>query len=113
MLAKAGMIALPLTLVILLVVFGSAVAALVLLLLAITAVVATTGLVALPSQLLPVDEQISEVILLIGLAVGIDYSSSTSAVSARSERRDAASARRSKRPPPPLDGPSSSPASPC
>jgi uncharacterized membrane protein YdfJ with MMPL/SSD domain len=74
MLAKAGMIALPLTLVILLVVFGSAVAALVPLLLAITAVVATTSLVALPSQLLPVDEQISEVILLIGLAVGIDYS---------------------------------------
>ena len=36
--------------------------------------VATTSLVALPSQLLPVDEQISEVILLIGLAVGIDYS---------------------------------------
>ena len=53
MLAKAGMIALPLTLVILLVVFGSAVAALVPLLLAITAVVATTSLVALPSQLSP------------------------------------------------------------
>ena len=74
MLAKAGMIALPLTLVILLVVFGSAVAALVALLLAISAVVATISLVALPSQLVPVDELIAEVILLIGLAVGIDYS---------------------------------------
>jgi uncharacterized membrane protein YdfJ with MMPL/SSD domain len=74
MLAKAGMIALPLTLVILLVVFGSAVAALVPLLLAITAVVATISLIALPSQFFPVDEQIAEVILLIGLAVGIDYS---------------------------------------
>jgi RND superfamily putative drug exporter len=74
MLAKAGMIALPLTLAILLFVFGSAVAALIPLLLAISAVVATTSLVALPSQLLPVDQQISEVILLIGLAVGIDYS---------------------------------------
>jgi uncharacterized membrane protein YdfJ with MMPL/SSD domain len=74
MLAKAGMIALPLTLAILLFVFGSAVAALLPLLLAISAVVATTSLVALPSQLLPVDQQISEVILLIGLAVGIDYS---------------------------------------
>jgi uncharacterized membrane protein YdfJ with MMPL/SSD domain len=74
MLAKAGMIALPLTLVILLVVFGSAVAALVPLLLAISAVVAAISLVALPSQLFPVDEQIAEVILLIGLAVGIDYS---------------------------------------
>jgi uncharacterized membrane protein YdfJ with MMPL/SSD domain len=50
------------------------VAALVPLLLAISAVMATTALVALPSQLIPVDEQIGEVILLIGLAVGIDYS---------------------------------------
>ena len=74
MLAKAGMIALPLTLVILLFVFGSAVAALIPLLLAITAVVATTSLIALPSQFIAVDEQIAEVILLIGLAVGIDYS---------------------------------------
>src|SRR5918994_7627214 len=74
MLKTAGMIAIPLTLVILLFVFGSAVAALVPLLLAITAVVATTSLIALPSQLIPVDESIAEVILLIGLAVGIDYS---------------------------------------
>jgi uncharacterized membrane protein YdfJ with MMPL/SSD domain len=74
MLATAGMISIPLTLVILLVVFGSAVAALVPLLLAITAVIATTGLVALPSQLVPMDESVAEVILLIGLAVGIDYS---------------------------------------
>jgi uncharacterized membrane protein YdfJ with MMPL/SSD domain len=74
MLAKAGMIAIPLTLAILLVVFGSAVAALIPLLLAITAVVATTSLIALPSQFIPVDESIAEVILLIGLAVGIDYS---------------------------------------
>ena len=74
MLATAGMIALPLTLVILLLVFGSAVAALIPLLLAITAVMATTALIALPSQFIPVDESIAEVILLIGLAVGIDYS---------------------------------------
>ena len=74
MLKTAGMIALPLTLIILLLVFGSAVAALVPVLLAITAVIATTCLIALPSQFIPVDEQIGEVILLIGLAVGIDYS---------------------------------------
>ena len=74
MLKTAGMIALPLTLVILLLVFGSAVAALIPVLLAITAVMATTALIALPSQIVPVDEQIAEVILLIGLAVGIDYS---------------------------------------
>jgi RND superfamily putative drug exporter len=74
MLAKAGMISIPLTLVILLLVFGSAVAAAVPLLLALTAVFATMSLVALPSQIVPMDEAISEVILLIGLAVGVDYS---------------------------------------
>src|ERR687897_498400 len=74
MLAKAGMIAIPLTLVILLLVFGSFVAAPVPLLLAITAVFTTTALIAIPSQFIPVDESIAEVILLIGLAVGIDYS---------------------------------------
>src|ERR687897_375193 len=74
MLAKAGMIAIPLTLIILLLVFGSFVAAAVPLLLAITAVFTTTALIAIPSQFIPVDESIAEVILLIGLAVGIDYS---------------------------------------
>ena len=74
MLKTAGMIAIPIALVILLLVFGSAVAALVPLVLALTAVFATMSLVALPSQFFPVDKQISEVILLIGLAVGIDYS---------------------------------------
>ena len=72
--AKAGMIAIPLTLVILLFVFGSSVAAMLPLLLAITAVFTTTALLAIPSQFIPVDESIGEVILLIGLAVGIDYS---------------------------------------
>lgn len=74
MIKTAGMIAIPLALLILFFVFGSAVAALVPLLLALTAVFATIGLVSLPSQIFPVDEQIGEVILLIGLAVGIDYS---------------------------------------
>jgi RND superfamily putative drug exporter len=74
MLAKAGMVAIPLALVILFFVFGSLVAAAVPLLLAITAVVATTFLIAVPSQFIPVDESIAEVILLIGLAVGVDYS---------------------------------------
>jgi RND superfamily putative drug exporter len=74
MLKTAGMIAIPLALVILLLVFGSVVAALVPLLLAITAVIATSALIALPSQLVAVQESIGEVILLIGLAVGVDYS---------------------------------------
>jgi RND superfamily putative drug exporter len=73
-LARAGLISIPLTLVILLVVFGSLVGATVPLLLALSSVFATIGLVALPSQIVPMDEVVSEVILLIGLAVGVDYS---------------------------------------
>jgi RND superfamily putative drug exporter len=37
-------------------------------------VLATLGLVSLPSQLVPMEAQVSHVILLIGLAVGVDYS---------------------------------------
>ena len=44
------------------------------LLLGFTCVMAAISLVALPSQLSPVDSNISSVILLIGLAVGVDYS---------------------------------------
>ena len=44
------------------------------LLLALTAVMAALGLTALFSHLMHVDESINSVILLIGLAVGIDYS---------------------------------------
>jgi RND superfamily putative drug exporter len=73
-LAKAGLISIPVTLIILLLVFGSVVAAGIPLMLALSAVFATIGLVALPSQIVPMDEVVSEVILLIGLAVGVDYS---------------------------------------
>jgi RND superfamily putative drug exporter len=74
MLAKAGLISIPLTLLILLLVFGSLTAALIPLLLALSAVMATIGLIAFPSSIVPMDEQVNEVILLIGLAVGVDYS---------------------------------------
>src|SRR4249919_1537948 len=73
-LAIAGLLSIPLTLGILLLVFGSLVGATIPLLLALTSVFATMGLVALPSQIVPMDESIAEVILLIGLAVGVDYS---------------------------------------
>ncbi len=73
-LAKAGLVSIPLTVLILLAVLGSLVAALVPLLLGITAVVASTGLIALSSQVVPASENIMEVVLLIGLAVGVDYS---------------------------------------
>jgi uncharacterized membrane protein YdfJ with MMPL/SSD domain len=72
--AKAGLIALVLTLTILLLVLGSLVASIVPILVGLTAVFATFGLVAIPSQLVPMDSSINEVILLIGLAVGVDYS---------------------------------------
>jgi RND superfamily putative drug exporter len=72
--SRAQKISLPLTLVILVVAFGALMAAGVPLLLGITAVFATLGLIAPISQLIPVDDSVSEVILLIGLAVGVDYS---------------------------------------
>jgi RND superfamily putative drug exporter len=72
-LAKAGERSIPLTLVVLLLVFGAIVAAGVPLLLALSAVGATIGLVALPSHLVPMDKNVSAVILLVGLAVGVDY----------------------------------------
>ena len=65
---------LPITLLILLIAFGSLVAAGVPLLLGLTAVIATIGVISVVSQLSAVDESINEVILLIGLAVGVDYS---------------------------------------
>ncbi len=72
--AKVGLIALVLTFVILLLVVGSAVSAVVPILVGLTAVFATFGLVSLPSKLVPMDGSVNEVILLIGIAVGVDYS---------------------------------------
>ena len=65
---------LPITLLILLLAFGALVAASVPILLALTAVIATIGLMGPISHLSAVDSSVNEVILLIGLAVGVDYS---------------------------------------
>jgi uncharacterized membrane protein YdfJ with MMPL/SSD domain len=73
-LKKAGTLSLPITLIILIITFGTLVAAGLPLLIGITAVMAALGLVAIPSELLPVDTNLPAVILLIGLAVGVDYS---------------------------------------
>ena len=73
-LEQAGIRSIPLTLIVLLLVFGAIVAAGVPLLLALSAVAATIGLVALPSHLIPMDPNVSAVLLLVGLAVGVDYS---------------------------------------
>jgi uncharacterized membrane protein YdfJ with MMPL/SSD domain len=71
---KAEVTSLPITLIILIVAFGALLAAFVPLLLAITAVAAAISLLGPISQIWPVDENISSVVLLIGLAVGVDYS---------------------------------------
>ena len=73
-LAKAGTLSLPITLIILTLTFGTLVAAGLPLLMGITAVLAAMGLVALPSSLVPLDANLPAVILMIGLAVGVDYS---------------------------------------
>lgn len=66
-------ITLPITLITLAVVFGSVVMVGVPLLLAITSIVATMGLAMLASHLLPDTGVGMSMILLIGMAVGVDY----------------------------------------
>jgi uncharacterized membrane protein YdfJ with MMPL/SSD domain len=70
---RAEYLSLPITLIILIVAFGALVAAGLPLLLAVTAVMGTIGLLGPISQLMPLDESISSVVLLVGLAVGVDY----------------------------------------
>jgi uncharacterized membrane protein YdfJ with MMPL/SSD domain len=71
--AKAEVTSVPITLIILVIAFGALVAAGIPLLLGISAVMIAIGLVALPSQIVPVDDAVTSVILLVGLAVGVDY----------------------------------------
>ena len=71
---RAEFLSLPITLAILILTFGALVAAGLPVLLALTSVGATIGLVGVVSQISAVDESISSVILLIGMAVGVDYS---------------------------------------
>jgi RND superfamily putative drug exporter len=70
---KAEKLSIPITLLILVIAFGALVAAGVPLLLGLTAVAATLGLIGPISQLVPMDETISSVVLLVGMAVGVDY----------------------------------------
>jgi putative drug exporter of the RND superfamily len=72
---RAEMFSIPITLVILFVAFGAVVAAGVPLLLGLSSVVVALGLTALASRhLVPVDPTTQSLVLLIGLAVGVDYS---------------------------------------
>ncbi|MEU7405284.1 MMPL family transporter [Streptomyces sp. NPDC044948] len=70
---KAEYSAVPVALGILLVAFGALVAALVPVALAITAIVATMGLMGLVSHFQPMSDTANSVMLLVGLAVGVDY----------------------------------------
>jgi uncharacterized membrane protein YdfJ with MMPL/SSD domain len=73
--SRAEYTSLPLTLIILLVAFGALVAAGLPVILAFSAVLAATGLNAVVSHLVPTDQQtLSAIILMLGMAVGIDYS---------------------------------------
>ena len=63
----------PLTLILLVCVFGALIAAGIPVLLAATAVTAAISLLAIPGQWLPVSGGTSEIVLVIGMAVGVDY----------------------------------------
>jgi uncharacterized membrane protein YdfJ with MMPL/SSD domain len=71
---RAELLSFPITLAVLLIAFGAVVAALLPLGLATMAILAAGGLVAFTSRLSGVTVQATSVMLLIGLAVGVDYS---------------------------------------
>ncbi|SCE65404.1 MMPL family transporter [Micromonospora mirobrigensis] len=71
---RAELLSLPVTLAILIVAFGALIAAGVPVLLALSSVAAAMGLSTLASHLVPATDTTSSVILLIGMAVGVDYS---------------------------------------
>ncbi|WP_432830377.1 MMPL family transporter [Dactylosporangium sp. CA-092794] len=71
---RAEYLSLPVTFAILIVAFGALIAAGVPVLLALSSVAAALGLSTLASHLVPASDTTSSVILLIGMAVGVDYS---------------------------------------
>ncbi|MFI6265655.1 MMPL family transporter [Micromonospora sp. NPDC051006] len=71
---RAELLSLPVTLAILIIAFGALIAAGVPVLLALSSVAAAMGLSTLASHLVPSTDVTSSVILLIGMAVGVDYS---------------------------------------
>ena len=71
---KAEVTSIPVSLVLLLIVFGALIAAGIPLLLAGAAVISAISLLAIPSRWLPIGQTTSSIVLLVGMAVGIDYS---------------------------------------
>ncbi|MGH4032188.1 MMPL family transporter [Actinomycetota bacterium Odt1-20B] len=70
---RAEYSAVPVAFGILLIAFGALVAALLPVALAVTAIMATMGLMGVVSHLQPMSETANSVMLLVGLAVGVDY----------------------------------------
>ncbi|MBB6417306.1 MMPL family transporter [Streptomyces sp. AK010] len=70
---KAEYSAVPVAFGILLIAFGALVAALLPLALAVTAIMATMGLMGVVSHVMPMSESANSVMLLVGMAVGVDY----------------------------------------
>ncbi len=71
---RAELLSIPITLVILIVAFGALIAASVPVVLALTSVMAAIGLSAFASYVFPATDVLASVVLLIGMAVGVDYS---------------------------------------
>ncbi|MFG3710001.1 MMPL family transporter [Micromonospora sp. NPDC047730] len=71
---KAELISVPVALVILLFSFGALIAAGVPVVLALSAVAGAMGLAQFASHIFPAGEMVNSIILLIGMAVGVDYS---------------------------------------
>jgi RND superfamily putative drug exporter len=72
--SKAEVTSVPITLILLLAVFGSLVAAGIPVLLALTALTAALGVVTAVSHWVPVGGSTFEVVVVVGMAVGVDYS---------------------------------------
>ena len=72
-LSRAERLSVPVTLLVLLIAFGALVAAVVPVLLGVSAVIAAFGLLGPISQVFPLDSSVKTVVLLIGMAVGVDY----------------------------------------
>jgi RND superfamily putative drug exporter len=70
---RAELLSIPVTLLVLVLAFGALAAAVVPVVLALSAVIAGIGLLGPLSQLFPVEDSALTVVLLIGMAVGVDY----------------------------------------
>ncbi len=71
---QAELTSVPVTLILLIAVFGALIAAGIPVLLAGSAVMVAVSLLAIPSRWLPIGSSTAEVVLIIGMAVGVDYS---------------------------------------